>query len=1309
MGRRRFARAVQAGVDAALWHDFKAGQRVWVVEGYSGTVTAVEDGPFPGNEQYLVELDDGVGGGEYTSSELRPLEVTTAKTAAVDGVDGEEGEALHLASDDYPELAEILVQRSPYSIGAMKIASLQVDDEQIDMQRDAPLHEAGPVDWIADRIGDAGNYQPGHKWSYDWCRFRKNSRCMYPRKLNEQATAQAGYAVWIPEDRGYCPRHAWEAQEVCPIAEPGPNTGLPNARVDATVPWEQGGQRGVPVRISNRANSIDWHFMAAWADVQAKAKRIRQAGGVRIIANTGTAITAQVKGEASVYQTTLTFIGKQLALWECSCPWSTYSWGRSGQWKKYEGRQCAHALATLYQVQSERMFGREVAEQATTPDWATASVREALAGLGLSVTAVVHQADLAEVVDKLISRAQAEEPRVTRDLQAAAAAEAGALEGLQFRFKSPQSLTRKLMDKQRQRGLSDEQLMTAVQDVLRYTVVFDPSIYSMAAQDFHFRLQERGYRVLESENSWARGDAYSGLHFIFLSPGGLPIEVQVHTKQSYDLKNKALHRLYEEFRAASTPLRRRQELFDIMARHWDEVQIPEGALLWAKEKNYLRPAATKAPRPVSTDPALHRAPIEVMAQAWLSEGEDPNQVLGWVRALAGYTPGTQVFAKALQGGPFKARDPRGAWQTIVEIAADGTLVSNDGRRYEPGELEYPTYDPSAGLYYEGHQASLQVHAQSNGVMVALRPQEAVCEALAALGTEPVDNLHITLAYLGKADGVDRERLRQVVETFAWGAPSLEGRLGGIAVFDNSDMAAAGDVDPDEAYVLVAQPDIPGLAEWRERLVGYLADAGFVVASDHGYTPHLTLAYSATPFDDLPELPDERDLLFEDVIVAHGGEWTSYPLNGEVEIVREGARPAKQDMRLKRFSPGNYQTYDGHVTIVQNPAGWVVYETNDPNAADLFYTLRDAREAVPGFYYDDTEEDLQVRGALGELHEADVVDDAMDMLEEGWRTGEVDAASIQWYSPSEAGQAWAEAGHGIPGDELGWDHASESDADDGDDRRGRGSLAHRSGRGGGGFEQAPGRGRALGGGQRRLAARTKVSVTRAARADYGRLASDVRPAILAGVKALKNNPTPAQATAMRGLNAYRLRVGNYRVVYHYDPARNLVTVVRVGDRREAYQNPEYLRKRLKGLGALYTPEELAAYPEYVTADGYLLADLSGARPNLNPDGTVTLYHRTTETGAEGILRDRAFRSNEMGRVYFSTLTHGNATAERNDIIEVPVDPSVLHIDGIYQDEVFVWADESEVDDAAITRRFEATKRATTDHSYLSLPRLGGHLR
>lgn len=88
------------------------------------------------------------------------------------------------------------------------------------------------------------NFETGEMASYDWCRWRKNRRCYYPIALNEAATAEAGYNVWVPQDRGFCPRDPWEAQKDCPMSEPGPNAPPPDRPLAwGWIPWEQGGQR----------------------------------------------------------------------------------------------------------------------------------------------------------------------------------------------------------------------------------------------------------------------------------------------------------------------------------------------------------------------------------------------------------------------------------------------------------------------------------------------------------------------------------------------------------------------------------------------------------------------------------------------------------------------------------------------------------------------------------------------------------------------------------------------------------------------------------------------------------------------------------------------------------------------------------------------------------------------------------------------------------------------------------------------------------------------------------------------------------
>ena len=112
------------------------------------------------------------------------------------------------------------------------------------------------------------------------------------------------------------------------------------------------------------------HITASWSDVQTKAKRIKDDGGVRIISVTGDYITAHVQGDNGVYESTLQRGSNgEILQWVCSCPWFSYSFGRSGRWKKYEGRMCGHCLALQYQAQSEGIFKRKIKEDIFTPEW----------------------------------------------------------------------------------------------------------------------------------------------------------------------------------------------------------------------------------------------------------------------------------------------------------------------------------------------------------------------------------------------------------------------------------------------------------------------------------------------------------------------------------------------------------------------------------------------------------------------------------------------------------------------------------------------------------------------------------------------------------------------------------------------------------------------------------------------------------------------------------------------------------------------------------------------------------------------------
>lgn len=239
-------------------------------------------------------------------------------------------------------------------------------------------HEAGLWDIIRGNDEPVGEWEPGRNWSYDVCRFRRESHCWFPKALNREASEIAGYAVWVPEDRGFCKRVEHDSQRACPLFEPGPNE--PGGFTDATIAWEAGGQRGgIPgEKIASMEMEAAAQRLAAWVDVQEKAKGIYDAGKVRVVSvimqDDGVrpqTFYGQVQGENGVYDSGLDFVPGtwQVGSWVCTCKWNDYAWGRTRQWVKYEGRVCSHVLALIYTMQSQGMSGMPDDEDEIAPDW----------------------------------------------------------------------------------------------------------------------------------------------------------------------------------------------------------------------------------------------------------------------------------------------------------------------------------------------------------------------------------------------------------------------------------------------------------------------------------------------------------------------------------------------------------------------------------------------------------------------------------------------------------------------------------------------------------------------------------------------------------------------------------------------------------------------------------------------------------------------------------------------------------------------------------------------------------------------------
>lgn len=82
---------------------------------------------------------------------------------------------------------------------------------------------------------------------------------------------------------------------------------------------------------------------------------------------------------------------------------------------------------------------------------------------------------------------------------------------------------------------------------------------------------------------------------------------------------------------------------------------------------------------------------------------------------------------------------------------------------------------------------------------------------------------------------------------------------------------------------------------------------------------------------------------------------------------------------------------------------------------------------------------------------------------------------------------------------------------------------------------------------------RVLLERGAEKDLSRLSSRIHQDVITAIQALANNPRPSGCRKMAGSkNDWRIRVGDYRVIYEIGDAIRVVRVNRVRHRREVYR-------------------------------------------------------------------------------------------------------------------------------------------------------------
>ena len=81
---------------------------------------------------------------------------------------------------------------------------------------------------------------------------------------------------------------------------------------------------------------------------------------------------------------------------------------------------------------------------------------------------------------------------------------------------------------------------------------------------------------------------------------------------------------------------------------------------------------------------------------------------------------------------------------------------------------------------------------------------------------------------------------------------------------------------------------------------------------------------------------------------------------------------------------------------------------------------------------------------------------------------------------------------------------------------------------------------------------RVVIKRSAEKELDALPVSVRQRIAVRLLALEDSPRPSGVKKLQGEESYRLRVGDYRVLFTINDRQQVVTIYAVGHRREVYR-------------------------------------------------------------------------------------------------------------------------------------------------------------
>ncbi|GBO55578.1 RelE/StbE replicon stabilization toxin [Pseudanabaena sp. lw0831] len=82
---------------------------------------------------------------------------------------------------------------------------------------------------------------------------------------------------------------------------------------------------------------------------------------------------------------------------------------------------------------------------------------------------------------------------------------------------------------------------------------------------------------------------------------------------------------------------------------------------------------------------------------------------------------------------------------------------------------------------------------------------------------------------------------------------------------------------------------------------------------------------------------------------------------------------------------------------------------------------------------------------------------------------------------------------------------------------------------------------------------QVNLPKTVQKQLNALPQELKERILKCIVQLQEEPRPANSLQMKGGQGFRLRIGDYRVLYDIDDSSKLINLRRIGHRREIYRD------------------------------------------------------------------------------------------------------------------------------------------------------------